>query len=73
MRSPIAKEGFIFIIPLAVMAAAFYSFSYFWVTGLFGGLLNNLALLVYKFDLRIEIFTTRVAIEASDGSGALAE
>ena len=38
MRSPIAKEGFIFIIPLAVLAAAFYSFSFFWITGLFSGL-----------------------------------
>ena len=38
MRSPIAKEGFIFIIPLAVIAAAFYSFSFFWITGLFSGL-----------------------------------
>ena len=38
MRSPIAKEGFIFVIPLAFLAAAFYSFSYYWVAGLFEGL-----------------------------------
>ena len=37
MRSPIAKEGFIFVIPLAFLAAAFYSFSYYWVAGLFEG------------------------------------
>jgi phosphatidylserine decarboxylase len=38
MRSPIAKEGFIFVIPLAFLAAAFYSFSYYWVAGLLEGL-----------------------------------
>ena len=38
MRSPIAKEGFIFIIPLAFLAAVFYSFSHYWATGLFEGL-----------------------------------
>ena len=38
MRSPIAKEGFIFVIPLAFLAAAFYSFSYYWTAGLFEGL-----------------------------------
>ena len=38
MRSPIAKEGFIFIIPLAFLAAFFYSFGYNWLAGLFEGL-----------------------------------
>ena len=38
MRSPIAKEGFIFIIPLAFLAALFYSFGYNWLAGLFEGL-----------------------------------
>ena len=38
MRSPIAKEGFIFIIPLAFLAAVFYSLGYIWLTGLFEGL-----------------------------------
>ena len=38
MRSPIAKEGFIFVIPLAFFAAAFYSFSYYWAAALFEGL-----------------------------------
>ena len=38
MRSPIAKEGFIFIIPLAFLAAVFYSVSHYWATGLFEGL-----------------------------------
>ena len=38
MRSPIAKEGFIFVIPLAFLAAAFYSFSYYWIAGLLEGL-----------------------------------
>ena len=37
MRSPIAKEGFIFIIPLAFLAAVFYSLDYIWVSGLFEG------------------------------------
>ena len=38
MRSPIAKEGFIFIIPLAFLAAVFYSLGYIWLAGLFEGL-----------------------------------
>ncbi len=38
MRSPIAKEGFIFIIPLAFLAAVFYSFDYYWAAGLLEGL-----------------------------------
>jgi phosphatidylserine decarboxylase len=38
MRSPIAKEGFIFIIPLAFLTGAFYSFAYYWAAGLFEGL-----------------------------------
>ena len=38
MRSPIAKEGFIFIIPLAFLAAVFYSLGYIWLVGLFEGL-----------------------------------
>lgn len=38
MRSPIAKEGFIFIVPLAFLAAVFYSFGFYWIAGLFEGL-----------------------------------
>jgi phosphatidylserine decarboxylase len=38
MRSPIAKEGFIFIIPLAFLAALFYSLDFIWLAGLFEGL-----------------------------------
>ena len=38
MRSPIAKEGFIFIIPLAFLAAVFYLFDRIWLAGLFEGL-----------------------------------
>ncbi|MED5353672.1 MAG: phosphatidylserine decarboxylase, partial [Nitrospinota bacterium] len=38
MRSPIAKEGFIFIIPLAFLAALFFSLGYNWLAGLFEGL-----------------------------------
>jgi len=35
MRSPIAKEGFIFIIPLAFLAAIFYSLGYISLAGFF--------------------------------------
>ena len=38
MRSPIAKEGFIFIIPLAFLSALFYSLDFIWLAGLFEGL-----------------------------------
>ncbi len=38
MRSPIAKEGFIFVLPLAFFAAVFYTMSYYWVAGLLEGL-----------------------------------
>ena len=39
MRIPIAKEGFPFIIPLVVLTWGFCALSWFWATGLFGGLL----------------------------------
>ncbi|MEK9629663.1 MAG: phosphatidylserine decarboxylase family protein [Nitrospinota bacterium] len=38
MRSPIAKEGFIFIIPLAFIAAVLFTFSFYWAGGLVEGL-----------------------------------
>ena len=38
MRIPIAKDGYIFILPLAVLTGIFWALSWFWVTGLFGGL-----------------------------------
>ena len=39
MRIPIAKEGYVFIIPLLVLTWGFCALSWFWATGLFGGLL----------------------------------
>ncbi|MBT5469686.1 MAG: phosphatidylserine decarboxylase family protein [Nitrospina sp.] len=38
MRSPIAKEGFVFILPLAFFAAVLYTMSYYWFAGIFEGL-----------------------------------
>ena len=38
MRIPIAKEGYMFILPLAVLTGIFWALSWFWVTGLFVGL-----------------------------------
>jgi phosphatidylserine decarboxylase len=38
MRIPIAKDGYIFIFPLAVLTGIFWALSWFWVTGLFVGL-----------------------------------
>jgi phosphatidylserine decarboxylase len=38
MRIPIAKEGYMFIIPLAVLTGAFCALSWLWAAGLFGGL-----------------------------------
>lgn len=38
MRSPIAKEGFIFVIPLAILTGVFATLSYYWAAGLLGGL-----------------------------------
>jgi phosphatidylserine decarboxylase len=38
MRIPIAKEGYIFILPLAVLTGVFWALSWLWVTGLFAGL-----------------------------------
>ena len=38
MRIPIAKEGYMFILPLAVLTGIFWALSWFWATGLFGGL-----------------------------------
>ena len=38
MRSPIAKEGFVFIIPLAFLTVIFYLFFYYWAAGLLAGL-----------------------------------
>ena len=39
MRIPFAKEGYIFIIPLVIFTLGFIALSWFWVAGLFGGLL----------------------------------
>lgn len=39
MRIPIAKEGYMFIIPLVVFTWGFFALSWFWAGGLFGGLL----------------------------------
>ena len=39
MRIPIAKEGYIFIIPLVILTLGLCALSWFWVTGIFGGLL----------------------------------
>ena len=39
MRIPIAKEGYIFIIPLVVLTWGFFALSWYWATGFFGGLL----------------------------------
>ena len=38
MRIPIAKDGYMFILPLAVLTGIFWALSWFWVTGLFVGL-----------------------------------
>ena len=38
MHIPIAKDGYIFILPLAVLTGIFWALSWFWATGLFGGL-----------------------------------
>jgi phosphatidylserine decarboxylase len=38
MRIPIAKEGYMFILPLAVLTCVFWALSWFWAAGLFGGL-----------------------------------
>ncbi|MBT3366630.1 MAG: phosphatidylserine decarboxylase family protein [Nitrospina sp.] len=38
MRIPIANEGYMFILPLAVLTGACWALSWFWATGLFGGL-----------------------------------
>lgn len=38
MRIPIAKEGYMFIIPLLVLTWGFFALSWFWAAGLFGGL-----------------------------------
>ena len=38
MRIPIAKEGYMFILPLAILTGGFWALSWFWATGLFGGL-----------------------------------
>ena len=38
MRIPIAKDGYIFILPLAVLTVIFWALFWFWVTGLFVGL-----------------------------------
>jgi len=38
MRIPIAKEGYIFILPLAVLTGIFWALSWLWAVGLFGGL-----------------------------------
>ena len=38
MRIPIAKEGYMFILPLAVLTGIFWALSWLWIAGLFGGL-----------------------------------
>ena len=38
MHIPIAKEGYMFILPLAVLTGIFWALSWLWVTGLFAGL-----------------------------------
>ena len=38
MRIPIAKDGYILILPLAVLTGIFWALSWFWVSGLFVGL-----------------------------------
>ena len=38
MRIPIAKDGYIFILPLAVLTGIFWTLSWLWIAGLFGGL-----------------------------------
>ena len=38
MRIPIAKDGYVFIFPLAVLTGIFWALSWFWATGLFVGL-----------------------------------
>ena len=38
MRIPIAKDGYVFIFPLAVLTGIFWALSWLWVTGLFAGL-----------------------------------
>ena len=37
MRIPIAKEGYMFILPLAVLTGIFWALSWLWIVGLFGG------------------------------------
>ena len=37
MRIPIAKEGYMFILPLAVLTGIFWALSWLWIAGLFGG------------------------------------
>ena len=39
MRIPIAKEGYMFIIPIVVITCGFCGLSWFWAAGFFGGLL----------------------------------
>jgi phosphatidylserine decarboxylase len=38
MRIPFAKEGYIFVVPLAVLTGVFWALSWLWATGLAGGL-----------------------------------
>ena len=38
MRIPIAKDGYMSILPLAVLTGIFWALSWLWVTGLFAGL-----------------------------------
>ena len=38
MRIPIATDGYMFILPLAVLTGIFWALSWLWVTGLFAGL-----------------------------------
>ena len=38
MRIPFAKEGYMFIIPLIIFTWGFFTLSWFWASGIFGGL-----------------------------------
>lgn len=38
MRTPIAKEGYMFILPLAILTGGSWALSWLWAIGLFGGL-----------------------------------